>query len=208
MKKLITAAVLAVSAWAAGAQTWTFSKEDVGKPPAGFEFTTTRKTPAGRWEVIKDEGKPVLAQLDEDLTDGRFAMAVVSGSSYRDLRLSVRGKPIRGEQDQAVGLVWRYRDADNYYVARLNTLEGNVRLYRVVKGNRTKFAGKEGVDLGAGTWYTLAIEQRGEHIVVSLDGKALFEADDGTFTEAGKVVVWIKADSVTYFSDLTAEELK
>ena len=192
----------------AEARTWSFSKDDVGKPPNGFEFTTTRETPPGRWEVIEDEGKPVLAQLDEDSTDGRFAMAVASDASYRDLRLSVRGKPVRGERDQAVGLVWRYKDADNYYVVRLNPLEANVRLYRVVNGNRIKFAGKEKVDLAAGTWYVLSIEHRGEHIVVSLDGKGLFEADDRTIAEAGSVGVWVKADSVSYFSDLSVEELK
>ncbi len=208
MKRWIALGILAATPWAAGAQTWGFSKEDVGKPPCGFEFAAARQTPAGRWEVIEDEGKPVLAQLDEDSTSGRFAMAVVSDSSLRDLRLSARGKTIRGETDQSVGLVWRYRDSDNYYVARLNPLEGNVRLYRVVNGNRIKFAGKEGLDLHACTWYTLSIEQRGERISVSLDGTNLFEAEDRTFTEAGKIGVWIKADSVTYFSDLSAEELK
>jgi len=192
----------------AGARTWSFSSEDVGKPPSGFEFTTTRETPAGRWEVIDDEGTPILAQLDEDTTDGRFAVAVASDASYRDLRLTVRGKPVRGQHDQAVGLVWRFQDADNYYVARLNPLEANVRLYRVVNGNRIKFAGREKVDLRTGTWYTLEIMHRGEHIAVSLDGTVLFEADDRTIPDAGKVGVWIKADSVTYFSDLTAEELK
>lgn len=208
MRWIVAFGITAAAAWAAGAQTWSFEGDEVGKAPAGFEFSTTRKTPPGRWEVVDDGGKKVLAQLDEGQEDGRFAMAVVARSSMKDLRLSVRGKAIKGTQDQAAGLVWRYKDADNYYLARWNALEANVRLYRVVNGNRIKFAGKEGVELKADTWYTLGIEQHGQHIAVSLDGKTLFEADDKTFAEAGQVGVWIKADSVTWFDDLSAEELK
>src|SRR6267142_1833863 len=123
--------------------TWDFEKDDVDKPPAGFEFATTAKTPAGKWIVRKDGENKVLAQADTDKTGRRFALALVKDSSFKDLKLSVRGKPVSGEVDQAVGLVWRCQDADNYYVARSNALESNVRLYRVIKGNRTQFAGKD-----------------------------------------------------------------
>jgi len=147
-------------------------------------------------------------QLDKDSTNRRFAMAVVKESSYKDVRLSVRGKPISGEVDQTVGLVWRYQDADNYYVARSNVLEKNVRLYRVVKGNRIKFAGEEEVDLKLGEWRTLKIEHQGTTIRVFLNDRMLFESQDKTFPDAGKVGLWTKADSVSFFDDLTAEEMK
>lgn len=188
--------------------TWTFDKDEVGRAPAGFEFATTAKTPAGKWVVVKDGERQVLAQQDAGGADARFAMAVVKDSSFKDLRLSVKGKPVAGKVDQAVGLVWRYQDPDNYYVARSNALEGNVRLYKVVNAKRIMFGTKEDLKIETGAWQSLQVEQRGKSIKVSLNDEALFEAADETFAAAGKVGVWIKADSVTHFDDLTAEELK
>jgi hypothetical protein len=188
--------------------TWSFEKDEVDKPPAGFEFTTTRKTPAGKWVVKQDGDNKVLAQIDTTADDGRFAMAVVSDSNYKDLVLSVRGKPMSGTLDQAVGLVWRYQDADNYYLARFNALEGNLRLYHVVKGKRVQFNGKEDLHLKTGEWRTLKIEHQGDAVKVYLDNEKMFESADKTFQGAGKIGVWVKSDSVTYFDDLTVEELK
>ena len=192
----------------AGAATWSFDKDEADKPPAGFEFATTRKTPEGKWLVKKDGENKVLAQLDQDKTDGRFAVAVVKESSYKDVSLSVKAKPVSGEVDQAAGLVWRYKDADNYYLVRSNALEKNVRLYRVVNGKRVQFAGKEEVKLAANEWHALKVTQKGTSIQVFLNDQKLFEAEDKTFVDAGQVGVWTKADSVTYFDDLTAEEVK
>lgn len=191
-----------------GATTWSFENDESGKAPVGFEFATTRKTPSGRWEVAQDAENTVLAQFDRDKTEGRFTMAVVKDSSFKDLKLSVRVKPISGEIDQTGGLVWRYTDADNYYIARSNVLEKNVRLYRVINGNRIKFAGKEEVNLKANDWHILSIEHKGTLISVSLNGTRLFEAKDEAFPDTGKIGVWTKADSVTYFDDLTVEALR
>jgi hypothetical protein len=190
------------------AASWSFEKDEVGKAPAGFEFATTQKTPAGRWEVVQDGGNKALAQLDKDETSKRYAMAVVKDASFKDLSLSVRGKPVSGEVDQAVGLVWRWQDADNYYVARSNVLEENVRLYRVVKGVRTQIATKENVALKTGEWHTLKVEHRGSKLAVFVGDAKLFEAEDKAIEAAGRVGVWIKADSVTWFDDLSASELK
>ena len=190
------------------ATTWDFEKDEVDQPPAGFEFTATGKSTQGKWIVRKDGDKKILAQVDTDKTRNRFAMAVVKESSFKDLALSVKGRPMSGEVDQAVGLVWRYKDQDNYYIARSNVLESNVRLYKVVGGTRTQLAGKDEVKLKAGEWHALAIEHRGAAIKVLLNGEKLFEAEDKTFADAGKIGLWIKADAVTDFDDLAAEELK
>jgi hypothetical protein len=198
---LIAAALLAPTVW-------DFEKDEPDRPPAGFEFTATKESPPGKWLVRKDGEKKVLAQLDENETSQRFAMAVAKDAAFKDVSLSVRGKPVSGKVDQAVGLVWRYKDENNYYVARSNVLEENVRLYRVVNGNRIKFAGKENVELKTGEWHTLKVEHQGALIKVFLNGEKLFEAEDRTFPDAGKVGLWIKADSVTWFDDLSAEELK
>lgn len=186
---------------------WSFNQDELGKPPAGFEFAVTAKKQPGKWVVIKDGSNRVLAQLDRDKTDRRFAMALVKDATYKDLRLSVKAKPVVGDVEMVAGLVWRYQDADNYYVARFN--DDSVRVDRVVKGERHLLPAREiRVTLEPKKWHTLIVEHRGETIKVSVGGKTVFEGKDRTYTEAGRIGVWIKADSLTHFDDLTVEPLK
>ena len=105
------------------------------------------------------------------------------------------------------GLVWRYKDPDNYYVARWNT--DSIRVDRVVKGERELMPPREiKIQLAANTWHTLTVEHRGEDIKVFVAKEKVFEGKDKTYSDAGRIGLWIKADSLTYFDDLTAEELK
>jgi hypothetical protein len=201
--------ILLVFLAALSATSWNFETDDVDKEPAGFEFATTAKTPAGKWAVLKDgEKNKVLAQLDGDKTRLRFALALAKEVTLKDLKLSVRARPVSGEVDQAAGLVWRCKDADNYYMARSNVLESNVRLYRIVNGNRTQLGSKEEVKILAGEWHALRVEHKGEAIKVYLNDALLIEAADKTFPDAGRIGLWTKADSVTWFDDLAADELK
>jgi hypothetical protein len=151
----------------------------------------------------------VLAQTSTDKTNYRFPLAISDEASFRDLDLSVRFKPISGRVDQAAGLVWRLKDANNYYIVRANALEGNVVLYKVQNGKRTDLPLKnEGRTYGkktsvpSGQWSELRVVVTGNLFEVSLNGQKLYEVEDNTFTEAGKVGLWTKADSMTYFDDL------
>jgi hypothetical protein len=187
-----------------------FDSDPTGKPPTHFSFGLTGSGREGRWIVQAAADAPskpnALAQLDADATDYRFPIAVAGAPALRDLKLSARCKPVSGRVDQACGLVWRYRDANNYYLTRANALEDDVRLYFVKEGHRKQIAKWSG-PVKPGTWHTLTIEMRGDAIAVYFDGAKVMEAKDTTFTEAGKVGVWTKADSVTYFDDLTVEPL-
>ncbi len=214
MRIVLMLCVLTIAgATAAGAQTRTvdFEGEKLGQPPSGFEFGHTAKTGApGRWLVQEDQGSKYLAQLDPDRTRNRFPVAVVSDVVAKDVDLSVRFKPISGDVDKAAGLVWRYRDEDNYYIVRTNANEDNVVLYKVEKGRRTDLPLKgEGRTYGkpskvpAGEWGTLRVVATGNLFEVYHNGTKLFEVEDETFTGAGKVGVWTKADSITWFDDLT-----
>jgi hypothetical protein len=197
----------AIAADKPAGKSWKFQHDEVGKPPAGFEFTVTGNKKPGSWIVLLDGRNPVLAQVDRDKTERRFAMALVKGSSYKDLRLSVKARPVAGDVEMVAGLVWRYRDADNYYVARFN--DDSVRVDRVVKGERHLLTPKEiPVKLEAKKWHTLTVEHRGEAIKVAVGGKTVFEGKDKTFEAPGRIGVWVKADSLTYFDDLKVEELK
>jgi hypothetical protein len=190
-----------------GPVVWSFDEDKVGGPPAGFEFAVTARKHPGKWVIVKDGSSQVLAQVDRDTTPRRFAMALVRNSSFKNLRISVKAKPVAGEVEMVAGLVWRYTDPDHYYVARWNA--DSVRVDRVVKGERQLLTPHEiKVALATKTWHTLVVEHRGEDIRVSVGGKSVFRGRDSTYTEAGLIGVWVKADSLTHFDDLTAEELR
>jgi hypothetical protein len=181
-----------------------FDKDDAGKPPSGFSFVLTGQGKPGVWLVRKDEAAHgnVLVQTDGDTTDYRFPVAVYNGFSSADVDLSVQFKALSGKGDQGAGLVWRYRDPNNYYVTRCNALEDNCTIYHVVNGRRVAFLNK-GVKVTSNVWHSLKIEARGDHFVVSYDGKAVLDAKDATFKDAGKVGLWTKADSVIAFDDFS-----
>ena len=196
------------------AQTTTvdFDKGTLGQPPPGFSFALTGKGKPGKWVIKKDEASPdhrnVLAQTDADPTDYRFPVCVFDGIAAEDVDVSVKFKPISGKGDQGAGIVWRYKDKDNYYIVRANALEGNVVLYKVQNGKRTDlplrgvgrtYGKKESVP--SGTWGTLRVVAQGDLFEVFHDGNKLYEVEDDTFKGAGKVGLWTKADSVIYFND-------
>jgi hypothetical protein len=204
--KILAAMILLPGA--AGTKVWDFKEGDLGKTPPGFTTALTGGGGTVAW-VLKEEpgapsGKRVLAQTSADETGNRFPLCVRDDVSAKDVAVSVKFKPVSGKVDQSGGIVLRYRDARNYYVARANGLEDNVRLYRVVDGVRKQFAGADTKVL-SGHWHALKIEVKGKHFKVTFNDALLFEADDETFADAGKIGVWTKADSVTYFDDLKAE---
>jgi hypothetical protein len=188
-----------------------FSDSAVGQPPKGFEFGLTAKAGApGKWIVQSEGDNKYLAQVDPDNTRSRFPVAVISDVNAADVEVSVRFKPVSGRVDQAAGLVWRFQNEDNYYIVRANALENNVVLYKVENGKRTDLPVKgEGRTYGrkaqvpSGQWSTLRVVAAGPRFEVHFNGSKLYEVEDGTFSQAGKVGVWTKADSVTQFDDLT-----
>lgn len=209
---LIALLVLLVTTVVHGA-TWKvdFSDDAVGQAPKGFEFGHTAKAGApGKWIVQSEGSNKYLAQVDADNTRSRFPVAVVTEVNAADIDLSVRFKPVSGRVDQAAGLVWRFQNEDNYYIVRANALEDNVVLYKVENGKRTDLPlkgegrtyGKE-ADVPTGQWSTLRVVATGSRFEVHLNGTKLYEVEDTTFSQAGKVGVWTKADSVTQFDDLT-----
>ncbi|WP_437899806.1 hypothetical protein [Sorangium sp. So ce124] len=189
----------------AATRTWDFDAQQAGAPPAGFSFGRTGGGAVGKWVIKAEAGAPsgtnVLAQVDTDATSSRFPVAIADAPTLRDLRASVRCKAVSGKVDQACGLVFRYLDENNYYVTRANALEGNVRLYHVKDGRRTQIASWSGAVTG--NWHELRVDAREDRIQVHWDGTQVIDATDRTFTAPGKVGVWTKADSVTYFDDLT-----
>jgi len=181
------------------AQTVNFDADTVGSAPAGWSCGVTgRGNP--RWSVVADASAPSVPNVLKQSGSGTFPWCVKSGTAITAGFVEVKFKPVSGNEDQAGGLVWRWRNGDNYYVARANALENNVSLYYTERGSRKTLKYVD-APVAAGAWHTLRVEFAGARIAVALDGKRYIELDDTHIEGAGAVGVWTKADSVTAFDD-------
>jgi hypothetical protein len=187
-----------------------FEAATVGSVPKGWTVTKTGTGDGSVWKVVEDKTAPkgpkVLAQTAES-PGPMFNLCVANNTAFKDVKVTVAFKAVKGKKDQGGGIVWRYADANNYYIARFNPLEDNYRLYKVVDGKRFQLATKEELKAPAGEWHTLTIQMKGDEIVCMLNGKKHLEVKDDTFTKAAKVGLWTKADAQTYFDDFQAKEL-
>jgi hypothetical protein len=204
-------AAAALVAAAETARMFQFGKGDVGKVPAGWAAAKTGQGEGSVWKVVTDATAPsktgcALAQTAES-PSAVFNLCVAEDTRAKDVAVTVAFKAVKGAKDQGGGIVWRYQDANNYYVARFNPLEDNYRPYHVVAGKRTQFGGKEGIKVPAGEWHTLAIKMVGDAIECALDGQKQIDAKDTTITKAGKVGLWTKADAQTHFDNFHVTDL-
>jgi hypothetical protein len=194
-------AIVFVVLLAAAAETVNFDKAEAGKPPAGWTATQTGSGQA-KWAVVQDATAPSKPNVLRQSGEATYPVCLKDDSNLKDGFLEVKFKAISGREDQAAGLVWRARDANNYYVARANALENNVTIYHTINGRRTEKK-RTSMKVPANQWQTLRVDVQGNHFTVSLNGQKALDWDDETFKDAGKVGLWTKADSVTLFDDFT-----
>jgi hypothetical protein len=181
-----------------------------GIAPEDFAFSRTGGGDVGEWRVIDDptaSNLRVIAQTSTDTTDYRFPLAVYQRVSAKNVDVRIRFKPVGGKIDQAGGIVVRLTTPDDYYLVRANALEDNVRFYRVVNGKREQLKGAN-VKVTTNEWHALELRAEGDRFTVSFDGKQLYTAQDDTFVGAGRVGLWTKADSVTYFDTIAITPLE
>ena len=184
-----------------------FENSILGKAPLGWTGYFTGKGDLGKWEILDDNGSNVLAQTSKKNFGYHFDVIVNDESNYKDVEISVRFKGTDGKEDQGGGPVWRFQDADNYYIARANPLENNYRVYKVIDGNR-KQLDTVNMEINSGKWYILKITMKGDQIKCYFDGELKLEATDNSFPNTGKIGLWTKADAVTFFDDLQVSSLK
>lgn len=183
--------------------------DNAGALPAGWVGGITGKG-AAKWEIVPDSSAPSSRRVLQQSGEATFCWAVKQDERIKDGFVEVKIKAVAGKEDQAGGIVWRFRDANNYYIVRANALEGNVVLYKTVNGKRSSLPVKGrmfgyGVDTDVpqNRWSTLRVDFAGALFTVSFRGRTLFQVEDDTFGDAGAVGVWTKADSVTLFDDFT-----
>ena len=152
----------------------------------------------GNWASVEADHNGVLKQ---SATDKTYPLALWTEKRFSDVDISVRFRPISGNEDASGGVVFRAKDGKNYYLARANALEDNFRLYTVKDGSRRQLCGTTVEPPKLGEWHTLRVVAAQDHIQAFLDNRLLIDFHDSTYN-AGVVGLWTKADSVTMFDDL------
>src|SRR5438445_125025 len=210
MKTLFLASLAFTAiAVSSSADTVTFDNFKTGAVPSGWTATQTGSGSA-KWSAEKDDSAPSKPNVLKQSGTATFPVCIKNDANLKDGFVEVKFKPVSGKEDQAGGVIWRAQDANNYYIFRANANENNAVLYKTVNGKRSPLdiVGRKGgygvkETVASGQWHTLRVEFAGNRFKAYYDGKHLFDVEDKTFTEAGRVGVWTKADSVALFDDFT-----
>src|SRR2546421_123869 len=200
MKTLLFASLISIAMTAsASADTVNFDNLKTGAAPPGWTATQTGSGSA-KWSVEKDDSAPSQPNVLKQSGEATFPVCFKNDTSLKDGFVEVKFKPVAGKEDQAGGVIWRVKDANNYYIARANALEDNVTIYHTIGGKRVAFKSIN-TKVKSGVWHTLHVDFEGNRFTVAFDGVKVIEATDESFANAGKVGVWTKADSVTLFDN-------
>ena len=172
-----------------------FDTAPLGRTPPGWSASP-------QWEILRDQSAPtqpyVLAPKPVDPSGNRNPLAILNSVTFSDGEMSVRIKPVNGTE--SCGLVWRYRDEGNYYLARANPQQGTVSVYKVQNGQSTPLLPDVRRDIPSNSWSIMKVTARGNRFQVYMDHRRILQAWDSTF-RGGKVGLWSAADAVTYFDD-------
>jgi len=205
MNQMLALLMLTAVALPVGAETVNFDSHPVGSPPADWTCGAhggPRGNSGVKWNVETDpKGPPSPPNVLMQSGTGDYSYCVKKGTSIENGTLEVKFKPIFGENAQAGGLVFRFKDTDSYYVARANANESNLNLYYFVKGKRLSAKEISTPIIALNEWHTLAVAYQGKHIEVTLDGKKLIDVEDDNISGPGAVGVWTRFDSKTAFDD-------
>lgn len=198
---LVGAVYLTILAGPKTTKTWNFDADKPGKPASGF------KTEAGEWKIVADDTAPskpqVLAQLAKS-DEQTFNIAMLNEPAAKNVDLQVKFRVAGGKIDQGGGVIWRAKDAKNYYLYRYNPLEQNIRVYKVMDGVRTIIHSVEDIPEVAG-WQTMRLVCNDKRLEGHLNGEARFSIINEAIMDAGQVGLWSKADAQTHFDDLQLE---
>jgi len=188
----------ALSLFAANGTIINFDTAPLGQKPPGWSASE-------HWEILKDQTAPtqpyVLAQKSNDPSSQRSPLAILNGMIFEDGEMSIRIKPVAGHRAEGGGLVWRYRDENNYYLARVDVQEKTVSVYKILDGRATLLLPGVQRDIPANTWSILKVSAKSNRFQVFIDHRRILQGWDNTFRGPGKVGLWSAADAVTYFDD-------
>ena len=184
---------------------WSFDQAPASQPPE--RFVVRQNHPSHEmavWQVVADPAAPSAPNVLRVATHNAnptYNLTLIEGTAFGDVDVRVQVRGNTGQDDQGGGLIWRAKDEDNYYVCRINPLEPNFRVYKVVGGKREQLQTAQ-VQTQTGAWHALRAVMRGDHIECYLDGHKLLDVQDATFKDPGMIGLWTKADACSSFDDL------
>jgi hypothetical protein len=227
MVKRILLTTSAVLAFAAGPIRVDLAQERVGAEPGRFVPVV------GNWVIAQDGGIKVVMVDGREWKRGQpaggladkarliygsrheefidnvkafayFPYAVAQGiDDFRNGEISMRFQMIEGQLDSCAGILFNLKPNGDYLTVRFNGKEDNLVLWTFKSGKRSFVKkGSEDMPLQRKQWYTMKIAVHGTNLEGWLNGKLLL---DYTLPEpvSGKVGLWSKTDSVSYFDDYT-----
>jgi hypothetical protein len=201
LPRLVAAFIFVVLTASGGAMAETIDFDKLGPGPLAADWVCGVTGSGGaRWTVEPDADAPSKPNIVKQSGVGDFPYCALKSASLENGYVEVKFKALSGRSDQAGGVMWRWKDGNNYYVARANALENNVSLYYTANGRRNTIKYVD-APVPRNTWHTLRVEFSGTSIKVALNGKTYIEVQDKRISGAGAVGMWTKADSVTIFDD-------
>jgi 3-keto-disaccharide hydrolase len=181
-----------------------FDRDPLGKPPPRFTLAVTGQGSGIHWEVVRARHAPsapnILVQNGTAKPGENFALALLDDVRLDHGEVAVRFKALSGEEDQAAGIVFRYKDPQNYYVIVANAREDTCALYRVKNGKRKPLDSKD-VIVTPFVWHELRITFAKGTYTALVDRQLILGGKDSSFTAAGFVGLWTKSDSQIAFDD-------
>ena len=201
---IVTAIALAFPDARAQVAVRTFDDDPIGNPPPGLTFAVARQPMAGRWLVRAEGTNHYLTHLADAGASNGISLAVLDTPHPLQMRASVRIKLMEGER--VGGLVWRYQDPQNFYLAALDLRVQELALYRVVRGNRIRLDDEDELELDESAWHSIRVAQDDDDIRISLGGIGVIRARDRTIAEeGGRAGVWSGGGATAWFDDLRVE---
>lgn len=187
---------------------WSFQDIAINSAPDFFDYLPNLKDRREDWLVIDDCGERVLRQQDLPDAKDRPTLAIIRDDDFEHVQATVKIKAVGGKLEQCAGLVWRMKDAENYLLARFDIEDKQMRLVRVVDGNRVIFAEKNELKVQLDQWYTLRVDHRGEQVSVYLDNDIVLMGEDRHIRKPGRVGLYTASDSIINFKQLTVRALQ
>jgi hypothetical protein len=158
---------------------------------------------------LADKARLIYGSRHEEFIDNvkafaYFPYAVAQGiEDFHDGEISMRFQVVDGQLDQCAGILFNLKPNGDYLTVRFNGKEDNLVLWTFNKGKRSFVKrGAEDMPLAMKQWHSMKISIKGSKLEGYLNGKLLLEY---TLPElvSGKVGVWSKTDSVSYYDAYT-----
>lgn len=193
---------------------WNFDGDKPGDQPAGFSAGTTGEGPAGQWSVEADPQAPTaphrLIQGRPGSNKESLQVLLADGVTYDYVDLSVRLRmAAEGAQTGGGGVIFRAKDARNFYAALADLTTNSLDVIRVVDGRSTVIT-HESVKPKPGPWHLLRVLHNTilskDLIEVAFDGKIVYSTwDKDQF--GGQIGLVTRGESAVGFDNFHAIQL-